>query len=243
MLSFKETKTRATIARYRLWHAVRENLYQGLMATPLKHMVTGAMNSRWRRKIDQKRVAAQWKQYGLQSPMPNGDKQRTIIEYAERFRLPILIETGTYRGDMVNATKNIFRAIYSIELDQALFEQAQKRFSGDNHIVILPGDSAKVLPGILEKLHEPALFWLDGHYSGGETALGNLQTPVLAEIKHILQHAVNGHVLLIDDARCFVGIGDYPTLDTLKKFIDSLKPGLQFEVHGDIIRVFPLPNT
>lgn len=232
-----------TIARYRLQHVVRDGLYKGLMATPLKHVVTGAMHSDFRRKIGEKRVAAQWRKYGLQSPMVGQDKQRTIIEYGQRFRLRILVETGTYKGDMVAATKDIFQKIHSIELDQNLFERAKQRFAEDKHISILHGDSAKVLPGILAGLRQPALFWLDGHYSGGETALGGLQTPVLAEVKHILQHAVAGHVILIDDARCFVGVGDYPTLDALQSFIDSLKPGLRFEVQNDIIRVFQSPNT
>jgi hypothetical protein len=242
ILSLAETRTRVTIARYRLVHAFRDGLYRAFMATPLKHVVTKAMNSDWRKRIDQRRVARQWNQYGPQSPMLREDKQKTILGYAERFHLPVFIETGTYQGDMVNAAKDAFQMIYSIELDQALFERARERFSGDEHIAILQGDSAQVLPEILEKITQPALFWLDGHYSGGETALGNLQTPVLAELKHILQHPVPGHVILIDDARCFVGVGDYPTLGALKKFIDTLKPGLQFEVQHDIIRVFSFPS-
>jgi hypothetical protein len=81
------------------------------------------------------------------------------------------------------------------------------------------------------------LFWLDGHYSGGITAKGRTDTPVAEELEHILTHPVMGHVVLIDDARCFVGQDHYPTLDELKEMILNKRPDWVFDVENDIIRV------
>ena len=86
-------------------------------------------------------------------------------------------------------------------------------------------------------MNEPCLFWLDGHYSEGITAKGQLNTPILAELNHILNHSIKDHVILIDDARCFNGLDDYPTIDELKKIIVDKKPALQFSVADDIIRI------
>ena len=48
-------------------------------------------------------------------PPPHVVKQRVLREYAERYELKVFVETGTYRGDMVQAMKPLFDKIYSIE--------------------------------------------------------------------------------------------------------------------------------
>ena len=102
---------------------------------------------------------------------------------------------------------------------------------------ILQGDSAIVLPTLLESLHVPTLFWLDGHYSAGNTALGSMETPISAEIDAILIHPVRGHVILIDDARNFDGSHDYPSLVALKQSVMERSPKASFSVRDDVIRI------
>jgi hypothetical protein len=86
------------------------------------------------------------------------------------------------------------------------------------------------------------LFWLDGHYSGGITAKGPLDTPIVKELDSILNHSVTGHVILIDDARCFVGENDYPTIDELREILHTERPRWVFEVKDDIIRIHEKPD-
>ena len=51
---------------------------------------------------------------------------------------------------------------------------------------ILPTlDLIRRVPELVRQLDGPALFWLDGHYSGGDTAKGELDTPVSAELESI----------------------------------------------------------
>jgi len=114
----------------------------------------------------------EWERRGSPPPPPRIVKQRTIKEFAERFGLRVLVETGTYYGDMVEAMKNYFSRIYSIELSNELYEKAKRRFTGDDRIKIIHGDSGIELGKLIARLEQPALFWLDGHYSAGETAKG-----------------------------------------------------------------------
>ena len=158
--------------------------------------------------------------------------------YAEKFQPRILIETGTFMGEMVDACTSIFDEIYSIELSRDLFESAYNRFSKQKHISIIHGDSVDILPEILLKIEEPCLFWLDGHYSGGFTAKGKKETPILQEVLSILNHHIDGHIILIDDARCFNGRNDYPTIQELKNTILSYNFDWSFEVKNDVIRTF-----
>jgi hypothetical protein len=149
------------------------------------------------------------------------------------------VETGTYYGEMVDAMTYAFRRIYSIELSDDLFQRAQDRFRGQAQVKLLHGDSAQVLPSVLNRLTEPALFWLDGHYSGGETARGVDDTPILSELGQILAAEETGHVIVIDDARCFGTDPAYPSLEALKEFVLARRPRCRYEVIGDSIRIAP----
>lgn len=189
---------------------------------------------RWNRDM------RRWMKNGKPIPPPHLWKVKTVKEYAKKFSIHTLVETGTYLGNMVYGTRRTFGKIFSIELDRTLYEQAKKRFARFPHISIIQGDSTKQLPKILADITQPCLFWLDAHYcpnSGGTTAKGELETPIIQELHCILNHPVEGHVILIDDAREFLGQNDYPTIAQLQDLIVKRYPNWVFEVKDDIIRI------
>jgi len=160
----------------------------------------------------------------------------TIAEYRDKYGYGILVETGTFMGDMVEAQKRRFRKILSIELGVDLFNEATRRFKNDKNVTIVQGDSGKVLPKILLEINEPAIFWLDGHYSAGVTAKGEKECPIFEELDAIFNSKRFNHILLIDDARLFIGERDYPTVPQLTEYIKSKNEKYQVEVKNDIIR-------
>lgn len=93
-----------------------------------------------------------------------------------------------------------------------------------------------MLNQIVEKLGEPAIFWLDGHYSGGITSLGKKETPILEELRIICQKDLS-HVILIDDDRFFNGTEGYPTLEEMKKYISRIRPDCDIKISDDCIQV------
>lgn len=171
------------------------------------------------------------------SPALDSVKRQTLKEYGTKYDLSCFVETGTYLGDTVEAMKQDFSKIYSIELDQKLADEAGARFKDESKITIVQGDSAKLLPKILAEISQPTLFWLDGHYSAGFTAKADKETPVMEELSCIFNWPNSNWVVLIDDARCFRGEHDYPTLKNLKKFVLEKIPGAIFEVKNDMIRI------
>jgi hypothetical protein len=171
-------------------------------------------------------------------PAPHYVKQNTIREYANRYGIKAFIETGTFLGIMVNSMKNEFVKVISIELSELLYLRAKKLFSHNKNIEILLGNSEELLPIAISNIKQPCLFWLDGHYSGGITALASSETPIVKEITAILNHPVTNHILLIDDARLFTGQRDYPTIDELKELLDKLGVKYHFEIKDDIIIIF-----
>jgi hypothetical protein len=202
------------------------------------------LRAAWRRwsvsprlvRVTRARITLQWWLAGKPVPAPNVVKQRTVIRYQTRYRLRTFVETGTYTGEMVQAMSGHVDRIISIEVAPSLHAQASKRFAGQRHIRLLQGDSAALLPAVLESLDGPALFWLDGHYMGGESGRGTEDTPVMAEMAALFGHPVRGHVVLIDDARLFDGTGGYPRLDEFTTWVEQRRPGTNITIDGDIIR-------
>lgn len=140
---------------------------------------------------------------------------------------------------MVEAMRPYFGRIYSIELSEELYENAKKRFDGDDKITIIHGDSGIELGKLLARIEQPALFWLDGHHSGRETARGEKNTPIYEELTHIFNSRLREYVVIIDDARCFGTIPDYPSIGELSDFIKASIPNVKIEVENDSIRIIP----
>jgi predicted O-methyltransferase YrrM len=173
-----------------------------------------------------------WKLKGSPGPkVPHLLKQRAVIGLGEEFGLTILIETGTQYGQMVSAARKRFREIYSIELDSRRQEAARRQFAREPHVHLLLGDSAVVLPRLIESITQPCLFWLDAHTQS---------SPLVSELNAILRHPVPGHVILIDDAAAF---GQFwaPTLDDIRQLVNSARPANAVEVRDNIIRILPAP--
>ncbi len=185
-----------------------------------------------------KKILHKWVTEGKKGPPPHALKQDVIKYFQRAYVVKILIETGTFRGEMVYAQRKNFEKIISIELSPELFQIAKKRFKNYKHIEIICGDSGILLEGIISKLNTPAIFWLDGHFSGFETAKGSLETPVKLELETILNSEIN-HIILIDDARMFTGENDYPAVQDIKDLVFSRKKNYLFDVEDDIIRIFP----
>lgn len=189
-------------------------------------------------------ILKKWINEGKPLPPPHLFKQEVIRNYQRNFSLNILVETGTYYGDMIYSQRKIFREIYSIELSKYFFELAKVRFKGYDYIKLFNGDSKEKLQEIVLILKEAALFWLDAHWSGGITAkLDESETPVLGELKSISGFSFcNKSVILIDDARCFNGSNGYPTINELVNICREYFPLHNLKVENDIIQIFPNNN-
>ncbi len=162
--------------------------------------------------------------------------------YAQRFGLRILVETGTYYGEMVEAMKGHFKRIYSIELSPELHALASPRFRGNDSIDLIWGDSAFRIAEPIPVLRDPALFRLDGHYSGPGTARAQSDTPIWQEVGAILSAEEQGHAILIDDARHFGTIAGYPSVAEVRDFARATGRQASLLTDLDCICISPGPR-
>lgn len=176
-------------------------------------------------------------------------KKRELLQwYGKQYGVTLFVETGSFLGDTAFAMKDSFEKVFTIELQEELAEKCRQRFAGEPKVSVYQGNSAEILRDILPELSGNTLFWLDAHYSSAfhlgntfiQTARGSKDTPIVEELQILLQHGLKKNVILIDDARLFVGKYDYPTLLELKEFLKGYSiAGNQVQVKNDIIRITP----
>jgi hypothetical protein len=76
-------------------------------------------------------------------------------------------------------------------------------------------------------------------FSGGVTAKGNVDTPVIAEFTALLSAEVIKHVILIDGAR-LLGIAlDYPSISAIEELVQFYQARCKMSVEMDIVRLEP----
>jgi len=164
-------------------------------------------------------------------------KRMLVRQRAKTYGLKVFVETGTLFGDMTYAMRHHFNELITIELDDYLYHRATRRFRNIPRVRLLHGDSGVQIVEALRSIHQPALFWLDAHYSGGITARGDEMTPVFSEIRHILAHQVSNHVIVVDDARLFDGTDGYPTFRALQDFVASIDRDCLTWIENDTISI------
>jgi hypothetical protein len=159
-----------------------------------------------------------WKARGYLERAPQFVKEAVLLKYG----LPGAqwVESGTYRGTTTQFLSASFPYVHSIEPSPTLYIEASKLFRGSN-VELHNGLSEVVLPELLERLSGPINFWLDGHFSAGDTFQGPKSCPVEDELEAISSSLGNfsAVTVMVDDVRCFGSSlpqhSEYPSLDEL----------------------------
>lgn len=155
--------------------------------------------------------------------------------------LDVFVEGGTYTGGTAKEMSDTFNKVYTIEKSDIMFDKAKNNLKNISNIKILKGDTREHLKKILED-NNNFLFWLDAHWSGGDTYGEKDECPLIEELKIIFQYDKN-YVILIDDARLFLApppfplkIENWPSLVDILRVLPVTWELLELE---DVIYLFP----
>jgi hypothetical protein len=172
---------------------------------------------------------------------PPDSTKRLFIRYAQAvLGFPTFVETGTFMGNTALDASKYFRTIYTIELSPHLARAVATALRRQGNVRAYEGNSATVLPRILQSVDTSCLFWLDAHYSGGSTAGAGTDTPILEELDAIAAHPVRPHAVLIDDARVFGADDAYPPLEEVVRALRRIDANFRIGVAQDIIWAAPV---
>jgi hypothetical protein len=191
------------------------------------------------RKFLKRDVLKLWRLRDFASPAPHEVKISVLKRYGGT---NTWIETGTYLGDTTNVISEFAAKVITIEPSPLFSSKAKVRFREIQNVQVVEGTSEDNLAALLEDLNldesTDISFWLDGHFSGGETFQGEADTPVMSELEVIKQFSkrMQKFTVLVDDVRCFTSVSSeyvsYPKLLELVSWADEL--GLFWSIEHDI---------
>lgn len=156
-----------------------------------------------------------------------------LIDFAEYLKhSKIFVETGTCFGRTVaTALAAGYEKVISVEAHKDWYAKSVETFKNEPRAILYGGKSTDRLPEMLANFTGPAVFWLDAHPSGpqtaghddlmekGEASEFNQDTILANELEIILTTGAP-HVIIIDDQN---GYGD--SVKKIIKKIETIRPG------------------
>jgi len=156
-----------------------------------------------------------------------GPPKELVIKLKDRYNLQTFIETGTYQGATAIWASYHFKEVITIERSKEVYEATVSKYGTVSNINFVLGNSRAILKAQIPQLTRPALFWLDAHWSGGETYGENDECPLIEEINTISESEYE-HFIFIDDARLFCSppprphrIEQWPSIDKVIYALNS----------------------
>lgn len=148
-----------------------------------------------------------------------------VTELQRSLSLGRAVETGTYKGTGTRILAEAFPSVVTVELSEELARSADEALRDLTRVRAVHGDSRAELPQLAAE-RVPTLWFLDGHWSGGQTAGQTGECPVLDEIAALGR----GHAddcVVVDDARLFAAAPPPPhdpsQWPTLMEVFDALR--------------------
>jgi hypothetical protein len=171
--------------------------------------------------------------------MPSINKSFLDLLKSPLTNYPIFIETGTFQGATTFAMESLFEKVYTVELSEKYHTLTKNKYNG-NKIDFILGDSSKVFETLLPSITNNAIFFLDGHWSSGDTGKGSKDCPLMEEITHINNLFKHEAILIIDDYRLF---GRCKKTRLVQDWSDINKDAIINILKNRITNIYHLPSN
>ncbi|NJL30943.1 MAG: hypothetical protein HC898_04570 [Phycisphaerales bacterium] len=171
-------------------------------------------------------------------------KFRNIKALKKRTNARVFVETGTFLGNTTHRCSKVFEKVVTVELDEKLHQNALNRFRRYSNVECIKGDALKEIGKIMDRSDiQDALIYLDGHFSGERTALGDMAEPACEEIKVLGPYANKIAGIVVDDFRLFGVDEGWPKRWELLREIEAcLGHAFEYTVHLDQVIVWRKRN-
>ena len=141
----------------------------------------------------------------------------------------VFIETGTFLGGTAFRCSKVFEQVYTIELDPAIAAKARRNLASRPNVQLIEGDAVRELRTLLEPGNlDNVVVFLDGHFSGGETASGDSAEPAVDAVEILGRYRSRIGAVIIDDFRNFGVEPGHPPKSQLIASIERNLPHPEF---------------
>jgi len=173
-------------------------------------------------------------------------KYRQIVSLGRATGGDVFFEVGTFLGVTTKRCAKKFRKVWTVELDPKLCAEARRYLASSFNVAVIEGDGLKEVEKFLAETGERnVIVFLDGHFSGGATAKGDLVEPALEEIAILARHRDKIAGFIVDDFRELGTQPGWPTKWELIKSVETLfgQHGFRVAVHLDQVVVRRMRNA
>lgn len=155
-------------------------------------------------------------------------KLHNIAKARQRTGANTVIEVGSFKGVTTRRLARLFDVVHSIEIDPGLYDVAKRRCADRPNVTVHLGDGKKVLADIAPNVRRCIAF-LDGHFSGEGTGMGDEPEPVLAELDIIARHLGNFVGIVVDDFREFGVAEGWPRKSEVMAKLERVLPEREWQ--------------
>ena len=161
-------------------------------------------------------------------------KYRQLKAVGKRTKAKMLLETGTFLGNTSMRCSKVFDRVITIELDPDLHSRAKEFLSSRENVECILGDATQKLPEVLSRDDcKDAVIFLDGHFSSGETAHGDVPEPACELLSSLAQFKEKILGIVVDDFRLFGVESGWPRKSELLQSAEEHFSGYRLAVHLD----------
>lgn len=166
-----------------------------------------------------------------------GLPKELVIRIQREFHITEFVETGTYMGGTAKWASAHFQHVRTVEASKYYYDCLMLEHLAYQNVDFVFGDSRLELQKIVPALQGPAIFWLDGHWSGENTYGSDDECPLLEEIQ-VIAGSPHEHFIFIDDARLFMSPPPRPHARTEWPVLAQVFDALRAEGRNPYVLVF-----
>jgi hypothetical protein len=163
-------------------------------------------------------------------------KFRTLKSVQRRTGAKILVETGTFRGVTTRRCAPLFDRIYTIEIEPELVRRSAEYLKPFTHVTVIEGDArAEALNLFSNGKVNDVLVYLDGHYSGQGTGMGDNPEPASDILRDLGKWTDSIAGVVVDDFREFGTEPGWPKKwELIRSAEEAFVPrGFRLSIHLD----------
>ena len=126
-----------------------------------------------------------------------------ISNFSQLKSIQSFYESGTYYGSTTLNMQPYFKQIITVEVSLNIYNRSHNYLNSHPNIKHFNQPSEDFLKEFLILNQDEFIFFLDGHYSSGDTSLSTIDVPLLEELNHINNLYKKNGLIIIDDFNLF----------------------------------------